>query len=84
MITPTTPTFDYTLKGKRIRLIYTDDPYTKLRSGDMGTIKYTFDNLNDRNIAIKLDSGSTLSLVEMKYNYEILKEEEEKNEEISY
>lgn len=45
--------FDFALAGRRIRLISTDDPYTKLKSGDMGTIKYIFDNLDETCIAIE-------------------------------
>jgi hypothetical protein len=64
--------FDYTLQGKRIKLIRTNDRYTKLKPNDMGTIKYIFDNLSDRCIDIKWDGGSTLSLIEGVDQYEIV------------
>jgi hypothetical protein len=64
--------FDFSLQDKRIKLIHTDDRYTELKPGDMGTIRYTFDNLDDTCIAIEWDSGFTLSLVEGKDEYEII------------
>jgi hypothetical protein len=64
--------FDFSLQDKRIKLIHTDDRYTELKPGDMGTIRYTFDNLDDTCITIEWDSGSTLSLVEGKDEYEII------------
>jgi hypothetical protein len=64
--------FDYSLKCKRIKLIHTDDPYTLLKPNDMGTILYSFDNLDNRCIAIKWDSGSNLSMIEGKDQYEIV------------
>ena len=72
--------FDYTLAGKRVELIHTDDPYTRLSSGDKGTIKYSFPNLNENCIVIKWDSGSNLSLIEGKDTFRILEKEEKENE----
>ena len=46
--------------GKRIRLIYTDDPYTELRPGDEGTIDFVDDA---GTIFAKWDKGSGLGLV---------------------
>lgn len=46
--------------GKRIRLIWTDDPYTQLAPGSEGTINYV-DDVNT--IFVDWDSGSKLGLV---------------------
>lgn len=53
-------TLTKTLAGSRIELIHTDDPYTKLKPGAMGTI-----NLIDHfgTIHVNWDDGSTLGLV---------------------
>ena len=57
--------------GKRIELVHTDDPYTKLKPGDKGTVTgvwaqdmsgwrgYKVDYL----LNVKWDSGSNLSMV---------------------
>lgn len=55
--------FDYSQTGKRIKLIWSGDKYTKLEKGDMGTIQYSFDNAGTRCIAIRWDSGSNLMLI---------------------
>jgi len=44
---------DYTLTGKRVRLIHTDDKYNDLRENDEGTILYRFDNLDVMHLAIR-------------------------------
>src|SRR5215211_6960072 len=49
--------FDRTMEGRRIQLIHTDDEYTKLKSGDLGTVQYSFKNLNDIVVQVKWDSG---------------------------
>ncbi len=67
-----TTMFDNRLCGKRIKLIHTDDPYTKLKSGDMGTIKYTFLNFNRVVINVDWDSGTNSGLLVNKDNYEML------------
>ena len=78
--------------GCRIRLIMTDDPYTRLKSGDMGTITDvteipSFGNPDNgieypkqRQIWVNWDSGSKLALIEGKDLYEIqgYKKEESK------
>lgn len=49
----------------RITLIHSSDPYTKLKSGDQGTLKSSrVDPWGDRVISVKWDSGSSLSLIE--------------------
>jgi hypothetical protein len=47
------------LIGKRVRLQYTNDPYTKLRQGDEGVINFVDDT---GTISVKWDSGSSLGL----------------------
>ncbi len=70
---------DKTLAGRRIKLIYSDDPYTKLKKGDLGTIKWErYDDLwGDDSISVNWDSGSTLSLISGRDRYSILPEGEE-------
>lgn len=47
-------------KGDRIKLISTDDPYTKLQAGDLGTIS-RIDAVGT--IHVNWDSGSNLGLI---------------------
>lgn len=47
-------------KGDRIKLISTDDPHTKLQSGDLGTV-HRIDNLGT--LHVNWDSGSNLGLI---------------------
>jgi len=48
------------LIGKRVRLQYTNDPYTHLRSGDEGVV----DHVDDAGtLFVKWDNGSNLGLV---------------------
>lgn len=47
-------------KGMRVRLVMCDDPYTKLRVGERGTV----DHIDDAGtIFVKWDSGSMLGMV---------------------
>ena len=55
-------------EGDRIKLVYTNDLYTKLRTGDMGTVNY----VDPREIGVKWDSGSTLSLIPIVDSYEVV------------
>lgn len=69
--------FDYTLKNRRIKLVHTDDKYTRLRTGAMGTIRHTFQNLDKTCISIIWDAdkderSSYLSLIEGIDEYEII------------
>jgi hypothetical protein len=48
------------LKGKRIQLEYTSDPYTDLRPGDEGVVQFV-DSLGT--VHAKWDNGSSLGLV---------------------
>ena len=47
------------LIGKRVRLQYTNDPYTKLRQGDEGVVNYVDDM---GTLFVKWDDGSNLGL----------------------
>lgn len=42
--------------GDRVQLIFTDDPYTELRSGDTGTVNFIDD---EGTVFIKWDCGTT-------------------------
>lgn len=65
-----------TIIGKRIRLIFTNDPYTRLKTGDMGTITYASELPSrvggERQLWVSWDSGSNLAMIEGKDFYEIL------------
>lgn len=48
------------LEGKRVRLISTTDPYTRLVTGDTGTV----DSVDDAGtVHVKWDNGSLLGLI---------------------
>lgn len=49
-----------TMTGKRVRFIFSADPYTRLRCGDMGTVT-GIDDMGT--VHVKWDSGSTLGLI---------------------
>ena len=70
---------DRTLAGRRIKLKYTTDSYTKLKEGDLGTIKWErLDDLwGDDIISVNWDSGSTLRLIRGRESFTILPEGEE-------
>lgn len=57
------------LIGKRVRLVYTNDPYTNLKSGDEGTVNFV-DDLGT--VFVKWDSGSSLGLVSGHDRYEVI------------
>jgi len=59
------------LKGKRIELISTSDPYTNLRPGDRGTIDFVDDM---GTIHVTWDNGSTLGLVPGEDQYRFVNE----------
>ena len=64
------------LVGKRIKLTYTSDPYTKLKPGDLGTVV----DVNTVNMAprpftqilVDWDNGSSLMLVLGEDSYEVV------------
>ena len=47
-------------KGTRVELLYTSDPYTRLKSGEQGNVMFV-DDIGT--VHIHWDSGSTLGLV---------------------
>lgn len=49
-----------TIIGKRVRLIHTSDPYTRIRPGDEGTVDF-LDDLGT--VHVLWDSGSSLGMV---------------------
>lgn len=57
------------LIGKRVRLIFMYDEYSKLVKGDMGTIRF-IDDIGT--IHVNWDKGSTLGLIPNVDEYEIL------------
>lgn len=67
---------DKALIGKRVKLIYTDNPYTHLKRGDMGTITYISylpDSMGgEQQLSIKWDTGSTLALITGRDQYEVI------------
>ena len=73
---------DRTLTGRRIVFLFSDDPHTKLKQGDKGTIKYErYDDIfGDESIRVDWDNGSTLSMIRGKDAFTILNEGEEENE----
>lgn len=54
---------NHPLVGKRIELVHTSDPYTKLKTGDKGTVKFLMPNLDVMTVAVEWESGSNLSLI---------------------
>lgn len=70
---------DRALAGRRIVFISSDDPYTRLKNGDIGTILYErYDDIfGDETIRINWDSGSTLSLLRGRDSFKVLPEGEE-------
>lgn len=46
--------------GRRVKLVYTDDQYTKLRGGDTGTVFFV-DDLGT--VMVQWDDGSTLGMI---------------------
>lgn len=69
--------WDFSLKGKRVELVFTDDKYTKLRPGSKGTVygRYTVKDHKGRMLQdvldVKWDNGSNLSLIIGKDAYKI-------------
>lgn len=57
--------WDFSLSNKRIQLIKTNDPYTELKPGDLGTVEYVIRNseaIGDQ-VSIQWDNGSNLMLI---------------------
>jgi len=61
-------------KGKRVRLVFTSDPYTQLKPGDLGTYQDCLIQPDGRHQhSIQWDSGSTLMLIEGVDKFEFVK-----------
>ena len=61
------------LIGRRIRLLHTDDPYTKLHYGSRGTVEdITTTPAGDIQIWCSWDEGSTLALIPSKDSFEFV------------
>jgi len=68
--------WDFSLSGKRIQLVKSDDPYTELRPGDLGTIEYVIkNNLLEDQISVQWDKGSNLMMLVGRDQYIILDNE---------
>jgi len=65
---------DKTNAGRRVELVSTDDPYTKLRSGDQGTYEFCLVQSSpmENQHAIKWDSGSSLMLLQGKDSFKFV------------
>ena len=48
------------LVGKRIRFVFSDDQYTKLKEGDVGTVRFVDDF---GTVHVNWDNGSSLGLL---------------------
>lgn len=46
--------------GKRVRLVYTSDPYTDIRMGELGTVSFVDDT---GTIFVDWDCGSRLGMI---------------------
>ena len=66
------PDYDFTHSGKTIRLVETNDPYTKLKPGDTGIIEMIHKHHDFNQIWIKWRSGSGLMLIDPPDKYVIL------------
>jgi hypothetical protein len=62
--------YDFSKAGVRIELMRTDDPFTDLKRGDLGSIELIKKNRGmEDQIWVKWDNGSDLMLLEGKDNY---------------
>ena len=73
---------DKTLEGRRIELTWCDDPYTKLKPGSRGTIKWErYDDLwTEEHVAVDWDDGSTLKLLRGRDHFKLFTEGEGEEE----
>lgn len=65
--------FDKTNKGRKVELIFTDDKYTRLKTGDKGTYQMCLVQPDGRHQhCIDWDSGSKLMLIEGKDRFKFI------------
>jgi hypothetical protein len=50
-------------KGDRVRLVHTNDPWTRLRPGTEGTVTTVADALGHQQIWVAWDNGSRLAMI---------------------
>jgi uncharacterized protein DUF4314 len=63
------------LIGRRVRLLHTDDPYTSLKYGSIGTITdITFTRYGDTQVWCNWDDGSRMALLADKDLFEFVEE----------
>jgi len=69
-------TLDESLKGKRIELVYCNDPHTELKVGDKGTVEFILRQSDHRicedQLFVDWDNGSSLILLMGKDRFKIL------------
>jgi len=63
---------DETNKGKRVNLIHTNDPYTRLKPGIKGTYQNVMLQTDGHQHSIQWDDGSTLMMIEGVDSFEFL------------
>ena len=64
------PEYDFSKSGQTIELIHTDDKYTELKRGDIGTIELIKKNKDIENqIWVSWKNGSNLMLLEGKDSF---------------
>jgi hypothetical protein len=62
------------LVGRRVRLLHTDDPYTALKYGSLGTItEISFSPWGEIRVWCKWDDGDRLAMVADKDLFEFVK-----------
>lgn len=60
---------DHPLVGKRVRFVFSSDPYTRLLPGDEGTVGLVDDS---GTVHIKWDSGSRLGMIPGEDRFEVI------------
>jgi hypothetical protein len=55
------------MKGQRVKLLHTSDPYTRLRSGEEGTVSFVDD---EGTVHVDWDCGSSLGLIPREDSWE--------------
>lgn len=58
--------------GRRVELVHSSDPYTQLRAGSQGTVKYQRYDGFSNTTSIAWDDGSTLMMIEGEDHFKFL------------